>query len=111
MSNEIKTSIDELMKQAKIIQDNMQAAQGSLSELQITGKAGANDIQITLNGRHYCDRVTLDNSFLDEDKQTMEKLIEAAINDAVNKIEKATKEKMLELTAKLGLPPGMNLPG
>ena len=110
MADEIKASLDDLMKQAKVMQDNMQEAQKNLTELTVEGKAGINEITITMDGRHFCKSVKLSEDFLDEDQAMMEDLIKAAINDTANKIEKVTKDKMVELTSKLGLPAGLQLP-
>ena len=115
MADDIRTSIDELMRQAKTMQDNMQAAQDELVKLEVTGTSNAKLVSVTLNGQHFAKSaagkaVKLHSMFLDEELEDMEDLIAEAINSAVEKVEAATKEKMMELTSKMGLPTDGLLP-
>jgi DNA-binding YbaB/EbfC family protein len=102
--------IGDLMKQAQQMQERMQAMQGELALLEVTGEAGAGLVKVTLNGRHEARRVQIDPSLTKEDPAVLEDLIAAAFNDAVRRVERAQQEKMASLTAGMGLPPGMRLP-
>ena len=102
--------IGDLMKQAQQMQEKMQALQLELAQLEVTGEAGAGLVKVTLNGRHEARRVEIDPSLGKEDRDVLEDLIAAAINDAVRRVERAQQEKMAGLTAGLGLPPGVRLP-
>lgn len=76
----------------------------------MTGQAGAGLVSVVMNGRHDVKRVSLDDSLMQEDKEILEDLIAAAVNDAVRKIEKNSQEKMAGMTAGLQLPPGFKMP-
>lgn len=106
----MKGGIGNLMKQAQQLQANMQRAQAELVSLQATGEAGGGVAKVTMNGKHEVSRVDIDPSLLGDDKEMLEDLIAAAINDAVHKIEKATQEKMQSAMSGMSLPPGMKLP-
>ncbi len=106
----MKGGLGNLMKQAQKMQEDMQKAQAELAQMEVTGEAGGGLVRIVTNGRHEVKRVTLDDSLLQEDRDMLEDLIAAAINDAVHKVEKTTQEKMSSLTSGLPLPPGMKLP-
>jgi len=99
-----------LMKQAQEMQEKMQKMQEELLQAEVTGHAGAGLVSVVMNGRHDVKRVQLDDSLLQEDKEILEDLIAAAVNDAVRKIEAASREKMAGMTAGLPLPPGFKLP-
>jgi DNA-binding YbaB/EbfC family protein len=102
--------IGDLMKQAQQMQERMQALQQELAQLEVTGEAGAGLVQVTMDGRHAARRVRIDPSLASEDIAVLEDLIAAAINDAVRRVERAQQDKMAELTAGMGLPPGIKLP-
>lgn len=106
----MKGGIGNLMKQAQQMQANMQRAQAEVASLQATGEAGGGMTKVIMNGKHEVSRVEIDPSLLSDDKEMLEDLIAAAINDAVHKIEKATQEKMQSAMAGMSLPPGMKLP-
>jgi len=97
--------LDDIMKQAQAMQENMQKMQQDLVNLEVQGESGAGLAKVTMNGRHDVKRVELDPSLLSEDKEILEDLIAAAVNDAVRKVEAASKEKMG------GLAQGLNIPG
>jgi DNA-binding YbaB/EbfC family protein len=88
----------------------MQKAQAEIAKLECTGEAGGGMAKVTMNGRHEVSRVQLDPALLGDDKDMLEDLIAAAINDAVHKVEKATQDKMQMAMAGMQLPPGMKLP-
>lgn len=106
----IKGGMGNLMKQAQKMQEQMQRAQAELAEKEVLGESGAGLVKVTMNGRHDVKRVELDDSLMEEDKDMLEDLLAAAVNDAVRKIEVRNKEEMEKMTAGMGLPPGMKLP-
>jgi DNA-binding YbaB/EbfC family protein len=106
----MKGGLGNLMKQMQQMQANMQKAQEELANLEVTGQAGGGMVAVVMSGKHEVRRVTLENDLLQEDKEMVEDLVAAAVNDAVHKVEAAVSEKMGAMTAGLGLPPGMKLP-
>ena len=98
------------MKQAQQMQEQMQALQAELAQLEVTVKPARALVSVTLNGRHEARRVQIDPSVANEDLAVLEDLIAAAINDAVHRVERAQQEKVAGLTAGLGLPAGFKLP-
>ena len=106
----MKNQLAGLMKQAQAMQDNMKKAQEEIAKLEIEGQAGAGMVKVVMTGRHDVKRVTIDPSLLTEDKDMLEDLVAAAVNDAVRKVEAAAQEKMAGLTAGLPMPPGFKLP-
>ena len=99
-----------IMEQAKAMQENMQNLQQELADMEVQGEAGAGMIRLVMTGRHDVKSVSLDPGLLSEDKEILEDLIAAAVNDAVRKVETANKEKMGSLTAGMNLPPGFKMP-
>lgn len=106
----MKGNIGNLMKQAQAMQANLEKAQQEIAELEITGEAGGGMVKVVMTGRHDVRRVTIDPVLLGDDKEMLEDLIAAAVNDAVHKVEAMTQEKLSGLTAGLNLPGGMKLP-
>ncbi len=106
----MKGGIGNLMKQAQQMQTNMQKMQEQLGSVEVEGQAGAGMVKVTMTCRHDVKRVSIDDSLLGDDKEMLEDLIAAAVNDAVRRVEATTQEKMSGFTAGLGLPPGMKLP-
>jgi len=106
----MKGMLGNLMKQAQEMQANMEKAQQELANIEVLGESGAGMVKITMNGRHDVRRVEIDPSLMGEDKEMLEDLVAAAVNDAVRKVEKMTKDKMSSFTAGLNLPPGVKLP-
>ena len=105
----MKGGIAGLMKQAQQMQANMQKAQEELGKLEVEGQSGAGMVKIVMTCKHDVRRVSIDASVMD-DKEMLEDLIAAAVNDAVRRVESTTQEKMSGFTAGLQLPPGMKLP-
>jgi len=99
-----------LMKQAQEMQEKMQRVQEEVAKAEVLGESGAGMIKITMNGRHDVSKVDIDPSVMEEDKELLEDLLAAAVNDAVRKVEANSKEKMEEATAGLNLPPGFKMP-
>ncbi len=107
----MRGNINQLMKQAQAMQANMQKAQAELASLEVTGESGAGMVKVTLNGRHEAKRVQIEPSVLSgEDREMLEDLLTAAINDAVHKLETLVQEKMASLMTGVQLPPGVKLP-
>lgn len=106
-----KGALGNLMRQAQQMQANMQKMQDEIARMEITGESGAGMVKVTLNGRHEARAVRIDPSLLGEDKEMLEDLIAAAITDASQRLEQASREKTAALTSGLPLPPGFKLPG
>ena len=98
------------MKQAQQMQENMQKAQEEIAGMEVTGESGAGLVKITMTGKHDVKNVTIDPTLFGEDKDMLEDLIAAAVNDANRRVENMTQEKMSGLTAGMNLPDGMKLP-
>lgn len=106
----MKGQLAGLMKQAQQMQDNMRKMQEQLAQIEVEGQSGAGMVKVVMTCRHDVKRVTIDPSVIGDDKEMLEDLIAAAINDAVRKVETTSQEKMASVTAGLPLPPGMKLP-
>jgi DNA-binding YbaB/EbfC family protein len=102
--------LGDLMKQAQEMQEKVQKLQAEIARAEVTGESGAGLVKVTMTGRHDVKAVNIDNSLMSEDKEILEDLIAAAVNDAVRRIESSQKERMSELTAGIPLPPGFKLP-
>ncbi|WP_441294565.1 YbaB/EbfC family nucleoid-associated protein [Gilvimarinus algae] len=100
----------DLMKQAQQMQERMQQMQEELASAEVEGQAGAGMVKITMTGRHDVKRVSIDDSLMSEDKEMLEDLLAAAVNDAVRRVEANSKEKMSEMTSGMGMPPGFKMP-
>lgn len=106
----MKGGIAGLMKQAQQMQENMQKMQEQLATVEVEGQSGAGMVTVVMTCRHDVKRVTIDDSLLKDDKEMLEDLLAAAVNDAVRRVEATVQEKMSGMTAGLPLPPGMKLP-
>lgn len=106
----IKGGLGQLMKQAQMMQENMRKMQEQLAAMEVEGQAGAGMVKVVMTGRHDVKRVSIDQSLMGDDKEMLEDLIAAAVNDAVRKVEAMSQEKLGALTAGLGLPPGFKMP-
>ena len=105
----MRGNIAQLMQQAQKMQENRQRAQEERAKLEVTGSAGGGMVSVTLTGAKECRKVRIDPSIL-SDQEMAEDLIAAAFNDASNKIDAESKERMGSATAGMQLPPGMKLP-
>jgi len=105
----MKGGLGNLMKQAQKMQSEMAKAQEELARAEITGQAGGGLVSVVMNGKHEVRRVSVDDSLLQDDKDMLEDLIAAAINDAVHKVEQEMKDRFSGLASGMGLPPGMKL--
>jgi nucleoid-associated protein EbfC len=106
----MKNQLAGLMKQAQTMQDNMKKAQEELAAMEVEGAAGAGLVKVVMTGRHDVKRVHIDATLLTEDKDVLEDLVAAAVNDAVRKVEAASQSKMAGMASGLPLPPGFKLP-
>ena len=106
----MKNQLAGLMKQAQQKQDNMKKAQEELARIEVEGQSGAGMVKVVMTCRHDVKRVSIDPSLLADDRDMLEDLVAAAVNDAVRRVETTTQEKMSGLTAGLPLPPGFKLP-
>ncbi|HEY0922171.1 YbaB/EbfC family nucleoid-associated protein [Rheinheimera pacifica] len=105
-----KGGMGNIMKQAQAMQEKMQKMQAEVAAMEVTGEAGAGLVKVTMLGNHNVRRVSIDDSLMQDDKDMLEDLIAAAINDAVRRVEETSKEKMASVTGGLQLPPGMKMP-
>lgn len=106
----MKNQLAGLMKQAQQMQDNMKKMQEQLATVEVEGQAGAGMVKVIMTCRHDVKRVTIDPSLLTDDREMLEDLVAAAVNDAVRRVETTVQEKMAGVTAGMPLPPGFKLP-
>ena len=102
--------LGDLMKQAQQMQANMQQMQEDLAKAEVKGEAGAGLVSVIMTGRHDVKRVSIDDSLMTEDKEMLEDLLAAAVNDAVRKIEQQSRDQMAKMTAGMGIPPDFKMP-
>lgn len=105
----MKGNIAQLMQQAQKMQEGLKQAQAELAELEVTGQSGGGMVEITLSGRHEVRRIHIDPA-VGDDLEMLEDLIAAAFNDAVNRVQEVSQEKMSGLTGGMPMPPGFTLP-
>jgi len=106
----MKGGLGNLMKQAQQMQEKMQKAQEELASMEVTGESGAGMVKVVMTGRRDVKRVHIDPALFEDDRDMLEDLLAAAVNDANRRIEELTSEKMAGLTAGMPIPPGMKLP-
>lgn len=106
----MKADLNELMKKASEMQEKMQQAQEELAKKEVTGESGAGMVQVVMNGRHDVRRVTIDDSLMGEDKEMLEDLVAAAVNDAVRKVEANNQDQMSGMLSSMGMPGGFKMP-
>lgn len=106
----MKGSITDLMKQAQAMQAELQKAQEEMARAEVTGEAGAGLVSVVMTGRHDVKRVSIDDAVFSEDKEVLEDLLAAAVNDAVRKIEARNRDAMSGLASGMNLPAGFKLP-
>ncbi|MCV6613512.1 MAG: YbaB/EbfC family nucleoid-associated protein [Cellvibrionaceae bacterium] len=102
--------LGDLMKQAQAMQGKMQEMQEQLANAEVKGEAGAGLVKVVMTGRHDVKQVEIDPSLLEEDKEILEDLLAAAVNDAVRRVEAANREKMGSMAAGMGIPPDFKMP-
>lgn len=106
----MKPDINRLMKQAQQMQAELERTQQQLAQLEIEGQSGAGLVKVLMTGRHEIKRVSLDPSLMSEEREMLEDLIAAAVNDAVRRLDETSKQKLAAVTQGMNLPPGMKLP-
>ncbi|MDR2877987.1 MAG: YbaB/EbfC family nucleoid-associated protein [Chromatiales bacterium] len=106
----MKGGLGNLMKQAQKMQEDLQRAQAEIAVMEVTGQAGGGMVTVVMTGRHDLKRVSIDESLMKDDKEMLEDLIAAAVNDAVRRVDSETKERMANITKGMPIPPGMKLP-
>lgn len=106
----MKGNMGNMLKQAQQMQANVQRVQAEIAALEVTGEAGGGMAKVVMTGKHEARRVVLDKSLPTDDREMLEDLIAAAINDAVQKVEKVSQEKMSTVMGGMNLPPGLKLP-
>ncbi len=106
----MKGGIGNLMKQAQKMQEDMQRAQEEIANMEIEGQSGGGLVSVVMNGQHELRKVSIDDSLVGDDKDMLEDLVAAAVNDATHKLASASQSKLSGLTSGMELPPGMKLP-
>jgi DNA-binding YbaB/EbfC family protein len=106
----MKGGMGNIMKQAQQMQERMQKSQEELASIEVTGEAGAGLVKVTMTCNHNVRRVNIDASLMEDDKEMIEDLVAAAINDAVRRVQETTKEKMAGVTGGMAMPPGFKMP-
>ncbi len=106
----MKGQLAGLMKQAQQMQENMRKMQEQLASVEVEGQSGAGMVKVVMTCKHDVKRISIDSSLMGDDKEMLEDLVAAAVNDAARRVEATTQEKMSGFTAGMGLPPGMKLP-
>ena len=106
----MKNQLAGLMKQAQKMQDDMKKAQDELANVEVEGQSGAGMVKVTMTCKYDVKRVVIDPSLLADDKDMLEDLVAAAVNDAVRRVEATSSERMSGLTAGMNLPAGFKMP-
>ena len=106
----MKGGLGNLMKQVQQVQSNMAKMQETLASIEVEGAAGAGMVKVVMSCKYDVRRVSIDPGLMGDDREMLEDLIAAAVNDAVRKVEATTQEKMGSVTAGLPIPPGMKMP-
>ncbi|MFT4997293.1 MAG: DNA-binding YbaB/EbfC family protein [Chitinophagales bacterium] len=105
-----KDGMDGLMQQAKVMQERMAKMQEELANAEVQGESGAGMVKVTMTGRHDVKKINIDPSLLTEDKEMLEDLVAAAVNDAVRKVEANSKNMMKDITGGIDMPAGFKMP-
>ena len=106
----MKNGLGNLMKQAQKMQADMQKVQDEIASMEVEGQSGGGLVKVVMTGQHELRRVVIDDSLMGDDKEMLEDLVAAAVNDACQRVDATSKEKMSGMTAGLNLPPGMKMP-
>ncbi|MDF1782281.1 MAG: YbaB/EbfC family nucleoid-associated protein [Alcanivoracaceae bacterium] len=101
--------MDNLLQQAQAMQEKMKKMQDEIALAEVMGESGAGMVKVTMNGRHDVRAVEIDPSLMQEDKEILEDLLAAAVNDAVRKVEKQQQDEMGKMTAGMPIPPGFKM--
>ena len=106
----MKADLNDLMKKAAEMQEKMQKAQEEMANREVLGESGAGLVKVTMTGRHDVRRVEIDPSLLTENKEILEDLLAAAVNDAVRKVEESSKSELGDMLSGMGMPGGFKMP-
>ncbi|MCQ8103619.1 YbaB/EbfC family nucleoid-associated protein [Methylomonas sp. SURF-2] len=106
----MKNALAGIMQQAQKMQDNFKKVQEELAAMEVQGESGGGLVTIVMTGKREVRKVSIDPSLVGDDKDMLEDLVAAAINDAVHKVGKMKKDKMADVTAGMPLPPGFQMP-
>ena len=106
----MKGQIGQLMRQAQQMQENMAKAQEELAAIEVVGESGGGMVKATVSCRHEVRAIAIDPALVGDDREMLEDLVAAAVNDALRKVERTVQEKYAGMTSGLGLPAGMKLP-
>jgi len=106
----MKGGIGNLMKQAQKMQEDMQRVQEEIANMDVEGQSGGGLVTVTMNGAHEARKVSIDDSLLGDDRDMLEDLVAAAINDASQRLAALSKDKLGAVTSGMQLPPGMKMP-
>ncbi|MCQ8180650.1 YbaB/EbfC family nucleoid-associated protein [Methylomonas sp. SURF-1] len=106
----MKNALAGIMQQAQKMQENLKKAQEELEAMEVQGESGGGLVTIVMTGKREVRKVSIDPSLVGDDKDMLEDLVAAAINDAVHKVGKMKKEKMADVTAGIPIPPGFQMP-
>ena len=106
----MKGGMGQLMRQAQKMQEDLQKAQAALATLEVTGVSGGGMVSVLMTGKHEVRRVTIDPSLMGDDKEMLEDLLAAAMNDAVRRVEEASNAHLGKITQGMNLPGGMKFP-
>jgi len=106
----MKGGLGGMLKQAQKMQEELKKSQERLAHEEVTGEAGGGMVKVTMTGRHEVKRIEIDPSLMGDDKEMLEDLLAAAVNDTVRRVGEMVQENMAEITSGLPLPPGMKLP-
>lgn len=104
----MKDGMNQMLQQAQRMQQNLQKAQEELASIEVNGESGAGLVKVVMTCKHDVIKVEIDASLIGDDKEMLEDLVAAAVNDAVRKVEKTSQEKMSSLMGGLQIP-GLNL--
>jgi hypothetical protein len=105
-----KGGMGNMMKQAQQMQEKMKKAQDELANIEVVGESGAGMVKITMTCNHNVRRVEVDDALVGDDKEMLEDLVAAAMNDAVRRVQETTQERMADVTGGMGLPAGFKMP-
>ncbi len=103
-------NMNQFVKQAQALQASMQKAQAEIAGMEVTGESGGGMVKVQMTGRHEVKRVQIEPSIIGEDREMLEDLVAAAINDAVHRLEAASQAKLSAAMGGMSLPPGVKLP-
>jgi len=106
----MKGALGNIMQQAQKMQEDMQSAKAELEQIEVTGESGGGMVTLLMTGAREVRKVSIDDTLVGDDKEMLEDLVAAAINDAVHKVAKLKKEKMADVTSGMPLPPGFKMP-